>query len=151
MIKFEGTVQARDIKIASISQVREQAKDLGLMDARKRLMSFEANEKVTEAEEKNTSSNNEKSENKEFDKNLENKIKDQVQQKPESIKDEYKYIVEIPSSAKKEDLHDLKAFLLEQAWGVTEIFILLKWQEISTKILIDDIASLTDWEQKKWY
>jgi hypothetical protein len=48
-INFEygrKTVQARDIKIATISQVREQAEDLGLMDGRKRLMSVQANEKV---------------------------------------------------------------------------------------------------------
>jgi hypothetical protein len=120
------TVQARDIKIASISQVREQAKDLGLMDARKRLMSFEANEKVTEAEEKNISSNDEKTENKEFDKNLENKIQDQVQQKPQSLKEESKYVVKIPSHAKKEDLHDLKSFLLELETGLIEVYILLK-------------------------
>jgi hypothetical protein len=115
--------------------VREQAKDLGLMDARKRLMSFEANEKVTEAEEKNTSSNNEKSENKEFDKNLENKIKDQ-QIEPEGqiidnkvrkvVMHESKYVVEIPSHAKKEDLHDLKSFLLELETGLIEVYILLK-------------------------
>jgi DNA polymerase III alpha subunit len=57
-INFEygrKTVQARDIKIASISQVREQAEDMNLMDGRKRLMSVQANEKVTEEEKEQTS------------------------------------------------------------------------------------------------
>lgn len=121
------TVQARDIKVASISQVREQAEDLGLMDNRKRLMSIEANEKASmeESNETKLSNDNEKG-NKEFDVNLENKINNQVQQKPESIKNENKYVVEIPSSAKKEDLHDLKSFLLEIKTGNIEVYILLK-------------------------
>jgi hypothetical protein len=59
--------------------------------------------------------------------------------------------VEIPSHAKKQDLHELKSFLLEQEKWNTEVFILLQWQEISTKISIDDTLSLTDWEQDMWY
>ena len=149
------SVQARDIKIASISQVREQARDLGLYDGKKRLMYFEKVEIEDEEED-----NSESEENKEFETKLENKIHEQQSEPSEQITDletnkevfkEYKYVVEIPSHAKKEDLHELKSFLTELESGKTEIYILLKWQEIFTKISIDDVESLTDWEQSMWY
>jgi flagellum-specific peptidoglycan hydrolase FlgJ len=136
-INFEygrKTIQARDIKIASISQVREQAEDLGLMDGRKRLMSIEANEKVTEDEKDKT--NSEIKENKEFDKNLDSKIQSQQVEPQEQVTDNIvrekvmheaqKYVVQIPAHAKKEDLHDLKSFLLEIESGIIEVYILLK-------------------------
>ena len=62
-----------------------------------------------------------------------------------------KYVVEIPSNAKKEDLHELKSFLQEIDPGNIEVYILLKWQEIFTKISVSDIESITDWEQSMWY
>ncbi len=161
-INFEygrKTIQARDIKIASISQVREQAQDLGLMDKRKRLMSIQANEKVTEEEKVEV--NVEANENKEFDKNLDSKIQNHQAEPQEQITDNIvrekvmhesqKYVVQIPTHAKKEDLHDLKSFLLEIESGNIEVYILLKWQEIFTKISVSDIESITDWEEHKWY
>jgi hypothetical protein len=136
-INFEygrKTIQARDIKIASISQVREQAQDLGLMDKRKRLMSIQANEKVTEEEKVEV--NVEANENKEFDKNLDSKIQNHQAEPQEQITDNIvrekvmhesqKYVVQIPTHAKKEDLHDLKSFLLEIESGNIEVYILLK-------------------------
>jgi hypothetical protein len=30
------------------------------------------------------------------------------------------------------------------------VYILLKWQEIFTKILVSDVESITDWEEDKW-
>ena len=161
-INFEygrKTVQARDIKIASISQVREQADDLGLMDWRKRLMSIQANEKVT-LDEKNNSEK-EWNENKEFDKKLDKKIVEHKAEpeaqiidnvvREEVMHEKQKYVVEIPSNAKKEDLHELKSFLQEIDPGNIEVYILLKWQEIFTKISVSDIESITDWEQSMWY
>lgn len=160
-INFEygrKTIQARDIKIASISQVREQAEDLGLMDWRKRLMSIPVNEEIEEQTEANNEKNNE---NTEFDKNLENKIHKEKSEPEEQVIDnnvrnkvmheKQKYIVEIPTHAKKDDLHVLKSFLLEIESGEIEVYILLKWQEIFTKISVWDIESITDWEQSMWY
>jgi hypothetical protein len=114
--------------------VREQAQDLGMMDKRKRLMSIQANEKVSEEEK--IEANIEVKENKEFDKNLDSKILNQQAEPEEQVTDNIvrekvmheaqKYVVEIPSHAKKEDLHDLKSFLLEIESGNIEVYILLK-------------------------
>ena len=154
------SVQARDIKVASISQVREQAKDLGLYDSKKRLMYFETNESTQEDNNSETENNVEISDNKEFDTKLEDKIHEHQAEPKEQLSDtkwnetvfwKSKYVVEIPTHAKKEDLHELKSFLLELEVWKTEIYILLKWQEIFTKISIDDIESLNDWEQSMWY
>jgi hypothetical protein len=61
-----------------------------------------------------------------------------------------KYIVTIPKWALKQDLQDLKEFLLMQSSGQTNIYIDLNWQEIFTKIAIQDLNVLEQWEQYKW-
>lgn len=144
------TIQARDIKIASISQVREQASDLWLMNNQKRIRNVEILQQVENEEEKQDSQNSQEDEK--FDTSLEEKIHNNEAEPQEQIgNNPEKYVVEIPSHAKKQDLHELKSFLLEQEKWNTEVFILLQWQEISTKISIDDTLSLTDWEQDMWY
>ena len=135
-INFEykrKSVQARDIKTASITQVREQAKDLWMMDDLKRIAGlFQAKSNKEEVKEEW---------NVECDWNNDCIIKE------ENIKE---YIVKIPENAKKQDLIILKEFLKwENSWDV-EIFIELKWQKIPTKISIFDIESLVKWEKKMW-
>jgi len=138
-INFEfkrKSIQARDIKVASITQVREQAKDLGMMDDLKRIAGlFQAQtnkEKVEEEKEENNC-------------NWSNECI--IEKKEENIKE---YIVKIPSIAKKEDLVILKEFLKwEKSWE-TEIFIELKWKKIPTKISILNIDNLIKWEKKMW-
>jgi|TARA_Y100001960_G_scaffold314222_1_gene378157 hypothetical protein len=81
------SVQARDIKVASISQVREQAKDLGLYDSKKRLMYFETNESTQEDNNSETENNVEISDNKEFDTKLEDKIHEHQAEPKEQLSD----------------------------------------------------------------
>ena len=158
-INFEygrKTIQARDIKIASISQVREQATDLWLMNKQKRLLfnplAAQQEESVEEKKSESDNQENSQAEDKKFDENLDKKIHTNESEPQEQISQNTdKYVVEIPSHAKKEDLHELKSFLLELQPGEVQVFILLKWQEIFTKISVSDIQSITDWEQDMWY
>jgi len=132
-INFEykrKSVQARDIKTASITQVREQAKDLWMMDDLKRIAGlFQAQNNKEEVEEEKCD------------------WSDECVIKEENIKE---YIVKIPEKAKKEDLIILKEFLKwEKLWNI-EIFIELKWKKIPTKISISKINNLKNWEKKIW-
>lgn len=126
-INFEysrKSIQARDIKIATITQVREQAKDLWLFNDIKRYLNLDLNkidEKLTE-------------DSKIINENI----------------DTDKYIIDIPKNAKKDDLIELKSFLLEQEKWKINIFLKLKWQEIDTKISIKNLDLLIFWISKKW-
>jgi DNA polymerase III subunit alpha len=162
-INFEywrKSVQARDIKIATISMVREQARDLWLFNKVKRFMNKSLN--VTEDEnnpplnppsnqggEKDEDCNDTCSEIPEnFEKNLEEKILENQSEKQEKIHD--KFVIKIPKNAIKQDLHDLKAYLLSLETGFINIYINLKWQEIDTKISLNDLKLLKEWIKNKW-
>lgn len=139
-INFEysrKSIQARDIKVATISQVREQAKELWLFDNKKRFKNIELNEIKNEKED-------------EFEEDLDNKIeKSKITDEEQIMEDEY--IIKIPENAKKEDLNDLKEFLLQEESWFINIFIDLKWQKIDTKIKLLLIDNLQRWEKEKWY
>jgi DNA polymerase III alpha subunit len=150
-INFEynrKSIQARDIKIASISQVREQAFDLWLFDNQKRFLNLKLNKLEEE-------SNNKKCKNsceiysEDFDKNLEEKIQDSKIIDSRQL-DKKEFIIQIPQKAKKQDLLDLKEFLSRQTSGQIKIFINLKWQKIDTKFNLDSLENLEKWIGKKW-
>jgi len=175
-INFEykrKSIQARDIKVASITQVREQAKDLWMMDGLKRIawmFQAQSNKEEFEQESGNVGvppvGTLEKEENCYWEKlcrgTLHVSTKNNTEKKIsiEENKDTYnvslqknmkEYIVKIPVSAKKQDLLTLKQFLKwEKPWNI-EIFIELKWQKIPTKISIFSIDSLKKWEKKMWW
>ncbi len=112
------SIKPRDMQIASITQVREQAKTMWLFD--KNIKKFKNNDL--------------------------NEIKDDNINSEELIE----YTTQIPKNAKKQDLIDLKVFLINhKPWNI-EIFINLKWQKISTKISILNILELKDWIKEKW-
>ncbi len=129
-INFEynrKSVQVRDIKTASITQVRDQAKDLWMMDDQKRIAAmYEVKSGKVDVEDKVPPS------------------------QPSSIQEEGDYTVVIPSQAKKEDLQTLKSFLQDQKKWPIEIFIDLKWKKIPTKISIETIVWLKKWEKNMW-
>lgn len=148
-INFEygrKSIQARDIKIATISMVHDQARDLWLLDNKKRFVNKALNE-LSEEEEKELEE--EKNEEK-FEEKLETEINKHKTIKEKQIMNE-EFIIKIPSSAKKENLVDLKSFLLKEETGFIKIFIDLKWQKIDTKISILSLANLKNWIQKKWW
>lgn len=139
-INFEykrKSIQARDIKTASITQVREQAKDLWMIDDLKRIAGlFKALNNKEEINEDN------KVDSKNC--NWENAFL------MENSDDITEYVVKIPENAKKVDLVILKDFLkIEKPWNI-EVFIDLKWKKISTKISISNTYSLEKWEKKIW-
>ncbi len=155
-INFEykrKSIQAREIKIVTISQVREQARDLSLFCNTKRIVwiskpdleEAQENVNITEA---NPITKSRDVSLKHFE-SLEQEHFEILEQKnlKENISE---FIIKIPISAKKEDLHDLKEFLsTEEKWD-TKIFIELKWQKVYTKSNIKNITNLENWIEKKW-
>lgn len=60
------------------------------------------------------------------------------------------YTVKVPIFANKDDLIDLKQFLLSQKSWMIQIFLDIKWQIIDTKISIESTDILENWMKKKW-
>ena len=155
-INFEykrKSIRSREIKIATVTQVREQATDLWLFDKSKRFINMNLNEIVEEEKQEVICDtwDNEScaiiAEN--FDEVLEEKINENIWIVWAQIMED-KFIITIPSHAKKEDLHDLKEFLLKENSWFIKVFIDLKWQEIDTKISLFDLVNLRDWIKNKW-
>jgi len=147
-INFEynrKSVQARDIKIATISMVREQAHDLWLFDNTKRYVNKSLNEASEEEKEKEETCSK-LPEN--FDEKLEEKINENKLEEKDQVGD--KYIIKIPNNAVKQDLVDLKAYMQSLKPWFIKIFINLKWQDIDTKISLYDLKELKKWEIEKW-
>jgi DNA polymerase III alpha subunit len=136
------SIRPREIKIATITQVREQAKDMWLFDENiKKFRNNDLNELKDEDLQNNDCENKCEVYKEDFDRKLEEKI---------SNNNLAEFVVEIPKTAKKQDLIDLKLFLeKETKWNI-EIFINLKWQKISTKISIFEIWTLKQWIKEKW-
>lgn len=141
-------ILARDIKFLSLTTVRKQAESLWLFD-NKKYNSFTKNDLI--------SSKDREKEILQNDENKENQSEDFIQLKEENeiIEDENinkpeiqieKYVVNIPSNAKKEDLINLKNFMLNlETWNI-KIYINLNWKEIDTKISLNQIDKLKNWE-----
>ncbi len=139
------SIQARDIKVASITQVRDQAKDLWFTNDVKRIAwLYQAQAKKWEDEAKIESQNIEK-------KDVTGIVSIWVWKNEwNKIVEKQEYIVIIPSHAKKEDLLELKSFLWTQESWQVEIFIELQWKKIPTKISIWELNTLKKWEQDIW-
>jgi DNA polymerase III subunit alpha len=135
------SIQARDIKIATISMVREQARDLWLFDSSKRYVNLNLNESE---EEENCSVISEN-----FEERLEEKIEKNKAEKKDQVMDQ-KYIIKIPNIAVKQDLIDLKLYMQSLDTWFIKIFIDLKGQEIDTKISLANLDDLKNWESNKW-
>jgi len=163
-INFEymrKSIRVRDIKTATISMVREQAKDLWLFNNQKRYLNKKLNEtKEDENESKcrDTPCGYPNGENKNddlctimpenFDDSLEEKIIKNKTEKEQKILE--KYILEIPKNAIKQDLLELKQFLESQEQWFTKIFINFNWQEIDTKTQLETLDNLEKWIKNKW-
>ncbi|MCH2189276.1 hypothetical protein MK079_05625, partial [Candidatus Gracilibacteria bacterium] len=165
------SIQTREMKIVTLSQVRDQARDLDLFDNKKRYTNVSLNvdslssqeqpstlasqaphpnlppEGRKEYMESETSGEQDKND---FESDLEEKITQNKTEKEQKFDHIDRYVVDIPSIAKKEDLHTLKSFLSEQASGEIQILISLKGQEIDTKIKVSDIDAVKRWEDETW-
>ena len=133
------SVQIRDIKVASITQVRDQAKDLWMINDKKRIAAmFDVKAwNVDVEDEKWTDGPDEK-------------VHSSDSSVSTSVENPSEYTVIIPSHWKKEDLQALKIFLQSQSAWMIEIFIDLKWQKIPTKISIDILEWLYKWMKNTW-
>ena len=119
-------IRSRKIVTASLTQVREQARDMGLLnDLKRKMLNAQKQEEETtelEAEKKQSEESTQKFESELNEKIEENKI-EKAQKNPQP--EINKYIVEIPSGAKIDQIHTLKDFLASQKPGIVAIYILL--------------------------
>ena len=185
-INFEyrrKNIRSRKIITASLTQVREQARDMGLMDNVKRLLLtaqkteeevsqektshpnpllWEERGQISESEEnlqplspskeKGFRNEGESRVDESFESELEEKIDTNKTEKPEKNPEPEitKYIVEIPSGTKIEQIHKLKSFLeSETSWKI-QIYILLSGQEVDTKITLESLDNLKKWEENNF-
>ncbi len=142
------SIQTRDLKAVSITMVQDQAKDLGLFNDKKRYVNVALNTQVEEPKTINATKEPMQESSQQVDNDIDKKISDNKTEKSDKIRE--RYVVSIPKIANKQDLQDLKEFLLLQTAWPTNIFIDLAGQEISTKIAIADTQILQRWEQEKW-
>ncbi|MDA9129463.1 DNA polymerase III subunit alpha, partial [Candidatus Gracilibacteria bacterium] len=137
-------IRSRKIITASLTQVRDQARDMGLMDTTKRkLLNAQKVEEEKSSQE----------ESKDFESELEGKISVSKTEKPEKneIQEEIKkYVVEIPAGTQIEQIHELKSFLQSQDSGNIQIYILLSGQEVDTKLALGNLESLKNWERNNF-
>ena len=119
-INFEynrRSIRARDIKIATINQVREQAIDIGLFDSQRRLGFYNLVVSLPKTVSQETPEEIEnplpKPESEEkFEEALDEKIIENLSEN--EAKYSVPFVIIIPPHAKKQDLQDLKEFLESQ-------------------------------------
>lgn len=132
-------IRSRKIITATLTQVREQAREMWLLDATKRVSLI-----AQKQEEDNWKDEKEEK----FEENLEQKITENKTEKALKNPDPEitKYVVEIHAGTKIEQIHALKDFLASQKPWVVAIYILLGWREIDTKFSIIWLQELHKWE-----
>ncbi|MDD2871632.1 MAG: DNA polymerase III subunit alpha [Candidatus Gracilibacteria bacterium] len=152
------SIQARDIKIATISMVREQAKDLGLFSEVKRYLNVDLNKSDDDEVLEKIPDDISPEENcddkcaimpESFEDKLEEKIIENKSEINEQLMDD-KFVINIPVTAKKEDLLELKTFMGNLDTGFIKIYLNLRGQEIDTKMSLTNLDSLKSWLHKKW-
>lgn len=132
---WRKSISSDSLNIANLTQVRAQAEEMWLLDDSK--FSLKTNDNLPKEEEKSIIE-------------LEEDILEIQKNKQEENKIMEEYIVEIPSFAKMQDIHDLKTFLLTLENWECKIFINLKWQKIDTKIKVSDYKKIENWKNEKW-
>ena len=166
------TITAKSIKVASITQVHQQAKEMWLFDKSKinkykNQLALEDPENQELKEDPNTppnwddstEENNNDQDEKENNKWTDFPVAYTVEDVTNNVlwedyelkkKKETKYIITIPQTAQKQDLLDLKTFLQKQEDWKIQVFINLKWQEIDTKLTVTSSKIIETWMEKTW-
>ena len=134
------SIRARKIVAANLTQVREQARDMWLLDDKKRKI-LTAQENTPEEESTDDARSDEKLE----DKIAENKTEKAEKNEQPKIT---KYVVEIPAWCKLDQIHKLKEFLSGQTPGIIATYILLWGKEIDTKFSLESVDKLKEWEER---
>ena len=60
------------------------------------------------------------------------------------------WTLHLPKTVSRQDLLDIKEFLLGQSRGNTRIELLLGTQRIDTKLTLSDTKSLEEWAKARW-
>ncbi len=147
-------VSLQTANVGTLTQVRAQARDMGLLDnsVRKSLIPV-----VWKEQEDSTiphpgpllKGEGDKTEDTKFEKELEGKISENKEIKAELAPEELKYVIQIPSIAKKDDLNKLKDFLTtEKPWGIGVFIQLSTGQEVDTKFSVASVEGLEKWEEE---
>ena len=136
----------KNIITASVTQVREQARDMGLLDNTKRKMLTIQEVEPTQDLSPTLSFEGGRQAAKDSQE-LEDKITENKTEKSQKNTQIAKYIVKIPNGTKIEQIHALKDYLSAQEPGACNIFILLSGQEVDTKLSIRCIEDLKQWEE----
>jgi DNA polymerase-3 subunit alpha len=146
------SIRARNIVAANLTQVREQARDMWLLDDKKRtvLINEETHlEENSQALSSQSSPLEQKEQAANISQELEEKITENKLEKAEkNIEPKMvKYTVNIPAWCKLEQIHKLKEFLSWQTPGIIATYILLWGKEIDTKFSLESIDGLQKWEE----
>jgi DNA polymerase III subunit alpha len=164
------SILSRDIKFLSLTQVRDQAISLWLFDSKKynsfinQILQEKTNIEIKEISQENLPL---KEDNDLKDESLEERIEEYnveintwnnnetniTEEKKECLcfsENESKFVIKIPSNAKKEDLFELKEFLSQEKYWEIKIFIDIKWQEADTKFWLSETKNLEKWINLKF-
>ncbi len=135
------SIRSKKIIIASLTQIREQAREMWLLDNTKR--------KMLNAQEDSFQDNTLKKQIERTSQELEEKInKNKIEKQEKNRGGELKkYIVNIPNGTAIDQIHILKDFLESQEPWSIDIYIFLSWQEIDTKFSLRTIEELKKWEE----
>ena len=120
----------RELKTISLWVVIKQAKDLWLYDFKK------FNKFIRDQKQKNEIKKD----------NIDEVLIKELKPK-EDIKQIDEYIINIPKEAKKQDLLDLKKLMESQKKWNIKIYLNFKQNKIDTKISLDDLTKIKNWEQ----
>ena len=146
------SIYAEKILFASVTQVRAQAKDMNLFWNEKRPLLNVIQEEEPEVKEWEWTPESEsvvveqKAQEKKFEKDLEEKIEENKAQKEESISAPEKYVVSFPNNVAKELLLGFKKLLSTQEDGNIAIFIHILGKEVDTKVSVESLDSVKEWE-----
>jgi len=146
------SIYAEKILFASVTQVRAQAKDMNLFWNEKRPLLNVIQEEEPEVKEWEWTPESEsvvveeKAQEKKFEKDLAEKIEENKAQKEESISAPEKYVVSFPNNVAKELLLEFKKLLSTQEDGNIAIFIHILGKEVDTKVSVESLDSVKEWE-----
>ncbi len=147
-------IRSRKITTAHLTQVRQQAKEMGLFDGGKRIsLIAQSEEKVLtptppQGEKEQVAEDVVGKEDTNFEAKLEEKIIQNKTEKPEKNQPESalkEYTIELPAGTRLEQIHTLKDFLHSQELGDIQIYILLSGQKVDTKIALVSLTDLKVW------
>lgn len=152
-------ILARDIKSVSIWMAINQARDLWLYDdvlynaylkQEAKIANDEKEAEMKNSNEWNILENDEPIEI--LEDNINADFSESIEELNEILSEENidKYVINIPKTAKKQDLLDLKTLMIWQKEWSIKIYLNLNWQEIDTKMALNSIKEIKEFEKNRF-